>query len=88
MSSCYNLDHLLTVQQFADKLGVKVRTVRSWIYKRVVPFTRFERRVYFSTTVVEEILGRNAIPALPSSDSPDSKPTGQGGEDKSKGVPK
>jgi len=85
MGISYKMDQLLTVAEFAARMGVKLRTVRSWIYKRVVPFTRFERRVYFSATVVEEMLDRNAIPALRSSDSPDSTPTGQGGEDKSKG---
>jgi excisionase family DNA binding protein len=88
MGISYKLDQLLTVAEFAARMGVKLRTVRSWIYKRVVPFTRFERRVYFSTTVVEELLDRNAIPALRSDNSPDSTPTGQGGEDKTKGVPK
>jgi len=88
MNISYNLDHLLTVQQFAEKLGVKVRTVRSWIYKRVVPFTRFERRVYFSATVVEQMLSHNAVPAFDSSVLPDSKPTGHGGEKKTKEVTK
>jgi len=88
MTISYKLDELLTVQEFAVRMGVKLRTVRSWIYKRVVPFTRFERRVYFSATVVEELLDRNAIPALRSGNSPDSKPAGQGGEEKAKGVSK
>lgn len=65
--------------EFAAGMGVKLRTVRSWIYKRVILFTRFERRVYFSATVVEELLDRNAIPALRSSDSPDWKATGRSG---------
>jgi len=33
-------------------------------------------------------LDRNAIPALRSGNSPDSKPAGQGGEEKAKGVSK
>jgi len=88
MGITYKLDQLLTVKEFAVRMSVKLRTVRSWIYKRAIPFTRFERRVYFSSTVVEELLERNAIPALRPDNSPDSKPTGQGGEDKSKGVSK
>jgi len=59
MNHTYKLDSLLTVEQFATKMGVKLRTVRSWIYRRVVPYTRFERRVYFSASVVEEMLKKN-----------------------------
>jgi len=65
MSHTYKLDQLLTVQQFAAKMGVKVRTVREWIYRRVIPFTRFERRVYIDSGVVEERLKQNSTPALP-----------------------
>lgn len=86
MKITYKLGELLTTAEFAERMRVKLRTVRSWIYKRVVPFTRMERRVYFSVTVVEEMLGRNAVPALCSGSSPDSKPAGQGGEEKAKGV--
>jgi excisionase family DNA binding protein len=81
----YKLDELLTVNEFAKRMGVKIGTVRSWIYKRVVPFTRFQRRVYFSHAVVEELLGHNAIPALSSGGSPDPMPMRQGGEEKTKG---
>jgi excisionase family DNA binding protein len=61
----YSLDSVLTLEEVAAKLKVSVRTVRSWVYKRAIPFTRFQRRVYVDAGVVEELLARNATPALP-----------------------
>jgi len=58
----YTLDKLLTIQQLAARLSVKVRTIRSWIYNRTIPFTRLGRRVYIHTEVIERLLNGNAIP--------------------------
>ncbi|HYG74967.1 MAG TPA: helix-turn-helix domain-containing protein, partial [Planctomycetota bacterium] len=73
----YRLDDLLTIEEFATKMKVKVRTVRDWVARRKIPFTRLERRVYVSAGVVEEILKRNATPAVPI--SPRSTLAEQGG---------
>ena len=75
----FSLDGLLTVEELAAKLRVSLKTVRSWIYIRKISHTRLGRRVYFSLDAVEEMLSRNAVAALRNSNSPDSKPTGQGG---------
>ena len=75
----FSLNGLLTVEELASKLKVSLKTVRSWMYLRKIPFTKFGRRVYFSLDVVEELLSRNAVAAIRSGRSPDSKPTGQGG---------
>ena len=58
----YRLNRILTVSQFADTLHVPERTVRDWIYRRTIPFTRLRRRVYFSTDVVEGLLQANSHP--------------------------
>ena len=60
----YSIDRLLTVEQLALKLGVSVRTVRSWRYKRQIPFTKIGRRLYVGADIVEGLLDANAIPAL------------------------
>lgn len=74
----FSIDRLLTITQLAEKLFVKEKTVRSWIYKRTIPFTRVGRRIYFDAGVVEELLNRNAIGGS-GLRSPGSKPAGQGG---------
>lgn len=76
---CFKLDRLLTVEELAAKLRVSLKTVRSWIYLRKIPFTKIEHRIYFSLDVIEEMLSRNAVAAIRSGSLADSKPTGQGG---------
>ncbi len=56
----YKIGELLRVEELAVKLGISLKTVRSWIYQRKIPFTRIGRRVYFAVAVVDEILNRNA----------------------------
>ena len=60
----YRLDGLLRVEDLAAKLQVSLKTVRSWVYLRKIPFTKIGRRVYFAAGVVEEMLRRNAVPAV------------------------
>ncbi len=60
----YKLDHLLTVEQLARRLAVSVRTVLDWIARRRIPFTRFQRRVYFHAGVIEQMLQRSQVSAL------------------------
>jgi excisionase family DNA binding protein len=62
----FKLDDLLRVEDLASKLKVSLKTVRSWVYLRKIPFTKIGRRVYFAAGVVEEMLRRNAVPAIPS----------------------
>lgn len=61
----YRIDELLTVEELAGNMKVSIRTVRDWVQRRRIPFTRFQRRVYFNLGVVEELLKRNAVGALP-----------------------
>ena len=30
-------EELLTVKEFADRMGVSVNTIRAWIYRRIIP---------------------------------------------------
>lgn len=57
----YKLGELLTIPEVAQRLKVRPRTVREWIAKRRIPFTKFQRRVYFDSGVVEEMLRGNAV---------------------------
>lgn len=78
----FQLDSLLTLEQAAAKLHVSIRTLRSWRYRRTIPFTKIARRLYVDTGVIEGLLNANVIPALESSNSPQPKPMGQGGAGK------
>ena len=57
----YSLDDLLGIGDLAARLHVSEKTVRDWIYRRRMPFTKVGRRVYFSRSVVEAILAGNAV---------------------------
>jgi len=66
----YKLNSLLTVEQVAERLAVSIRTVRDWVCKRKIPYTKFERRVYISADVIEERLRLAAIGTLQSLPGP------------------
>jgi len=57
----YRLDQLITIEELAGKLQISVRTVRDWLSKRKIPFTRLGRRVYIHTGVIENLLQRGAV---------------------------
>jgi excisionase family DNA binding protein len=61
----YKLDGLLGAEEVATKLKISLKTVRIWVYLRKIPFTKLGRRVYFAVGVVEDLLRRNAVPAIP-----------------------
>jgi excisionase family DNA binding protein len=69
-SAQFGLNDLLRVEDLAAKLKVSLKTVRSWVYLRKIPFTKIGRRVYFATGVVEEMLRRNAVPAIAAQQRP------------------
>jgi len=74
------LDRLLTVEQAALKLHVSVKTIRSWRYKRRLPFTRVGRRIYIDAGVIEQLLEANVIEPLASTRF--NRPAGRGGAQK------
>ena len=75
----HSLDRLLTLEQAAEKLHVKVRTLREWGYRWTIPFTKLGRRLYVDGGVIEKMLDANVIPVLESSKSSGPESTGQGG---------
>jgi len=81
MKSRYSLEKIVTAEALATRLGVSVKTVRDWVYKGKIPFTRFQRRLYFDAGVVEGMLNKNANVAF-GADPPNPEPIGQGGREK------
>jgi excisionase family DNA binding protein len=60
----YSLDGLLGIGDLAAQLHVAEKTVRDWIYRRKVPFSRIGRRVYFDRSVIEGLLAANETAPL------------------------
>jgi len=61
---------LLTLEQAAERLGLKVVTVRMWASARKIARVKIGRRaVRIPETEIEKIIERGLIPALPECDA-------------------
>jgi len=65
MSTRYRLGDLLTVDELAEKLHVAVKTIRDWVYRRKVPYTKLHGHLYFSGQWAEAALDNAAREPLP-----------------------
>lgn len=57
-------DRLLTAQQTADVLAVKLSTVYQWAYERRIPTVKIGRSLRFRESEIEKLIRRNERPAL------------------------
>jgi len=55
---------LNTLPQAAEQLGVTVKCLRSWIYRRTIPYVKVGRAVRISDETIEKIINRGSVPAL------------------------
>jgi excisionase family DNA binding protein len=56
--------NMLTVEEAAERLGVKAATIRSWVWKRQIEFVKISRSVRISDKVVERLIRSGTRPAL------------------------
>lgn len=57
------MTQLLTVKQAAELLGLKVATIRVWLYRRRLPCVRCGRAVRVPAEAIAQFIERNTIPA-------------------------
>ena len=55
---------LMTVEQFADAVGLKPATVRQKIWRREVEFVRIGRSIRFKPETAEKLIEAGTVPAL------------------------
>lgn len=55
---------LLTVDQFAEALGLKPATVRQKVWRREIEFVRVGRAIRFRPELVEKLIQRGTVPAI------------------------
>jgi excisionase family DNA binding protein len=55
---------LRALPEAAEQLGVTVNCLRSWIYRRKIPYVKVGRAVRISERTIEEIIARGTVPAL------------------------
>jgi excisionase family DNA binding protein len=54
---------LLTVEEAADALGLKVSTIRAWLSRRKLPRVNCGRAVRIPADAIAEFIERNTVPA-------------------------
>lgn len=55
---------LNTLPQAAEQLGISVKCLRSWIYRRTIPYVKVGRAVRISDETIQKIIDRGTMPAL------------------------
>jgi len=56
---------LLSIQQAAERLGLRPVTVRLWAARRKLAIVRLGRRRLIPQSEVERLIAENLVPALP-----------------------
>jgi excisionase family DNA binding protein len=57
------MTQLITVREAAHQLGMKVATIRAWIYRRRLPCVHCGRAVRIPAQAIAQFIERNTIPA-------------------------
>jgi len=55
---------LNTLPQAAEQLGVSVKCLRSWIYRRAIPYVKVGRGVRITEETIQRIIEKGSVPAL------------------------
>jgi excisionase family DNA binding protein len=56
-------EEMLTVSQAAAALGLKVPTIRTWIWQRRIPVVKLGRSIRIEGSAIREIIEQGRIPA-------------------------
>jgi excisionase family DNA binding protein len=55
---------LNTLPQAAEQLGITVKCLRGWIYRRTIPYVKVGRAVRISDETIQTVIDRGTVPAL------------------------
>jgi excisionase family DNA binding protein len=58
-------NEMLTCEQAAARLGLKVATLRAWVARRRVGYSKLGRSVRIPAAEVERLIASGFVPALP-----------------------
>jgi excisionase family DNA binding protein len=59
-----NSTRLLSVRQAADRLGLSIATIRSWVYLRRIEYVKIGRSVRLREDTLQALIEDGTIPAL------------------------
>jgi excisionase family DNA binding protein len=60
-----NAGRLRTLPEAAERLGVSVKCLRGWVWRRTIPYVKVGRAVRISEQTIQEIIELGTRPALP-----------------------
>lgn len=55
---------LKSLDQAAEHLGLSVKCLRGWVWKRKIPYVKVGRSVRISEETITQIVERGSVPAL------------------------
>jgi excisionase family DNA binding protein len=59
-----NTDRLRSLPQAAERLGVSVKCLRGWVYRRKIGYVKVGRAVRLSDETIQKIIDRGTMPAI------------------------
>ena len=59
-----NTARLRSLPTAAERLGVSIKTLRGWIYRRTIPYVKVGRAVRIADETIDQIIERGTVPAL------------------------
>ena len=63
------MKQMLTINEVAQRLGLRLATIRSWIWKRQIGYVKVSRAVRIPADEVERLIESGTRPAVTSSES-------------------
>jgi excisionase family DNA binding protein len=55
---------LRSLPEAADRLGVSVKCLRGWVWRRKIPFVKVGRCVRVSDETIQKIIMQGSVPAI------------------------
>jgi excisionase family DNA binding protein len=55
---------LRSLYEAAERLGVSVKCLRGWVWRRRIPYVKVGRAVRVSDETIQQIIDRGTMPAL------------------------
>jgi excisionase family DNA binding protein len=55
---------LVTLPEAAERLGVSVKCLRAWVWRRTISYVKVGRSVRIAEETIEKIIQRGTVPAL------------------------
>ena len=56
--------HLRSLPEAADRLGLSVKTLRMWVWRRSIDYVKIGRCIRISDDTINKIIERGTVPAL------------------------